>query len=106
MTPEQIKVLEAMRVDLAREFAQCPDEIPEQQTLSFQRHDALTAALEFIEDMREIEAEAVTVYGMDWGMTRLSRPGWEAWRHEWENGKIEDIATFREAFKAVKGGKD
>lgn len=47
MTPEQIKVLEALRDDGV--LAGCID-VEEQK--------ALTAALEYIEDMREIEAAA------------------------------------------------
>lgn len=47
MTPEQIKVLEELRDDGV--LASCID-VEEQK--------ALTAALEYIEDMREIEAAA------------------------------------------------
>ena len=47
MTPEQIKVLEALRDDGV--LAGCID-VEEQK--------ALTAALKFIEDMRELEAAA------------------------------------------------
>lgn len=62
MTPEQIKVLEELRDDGV--LAGCID-VEEQK--------ALTAALKFIEDMRELEAA---------------------------------VERLREAFKAIKGGKE
>lgn len=95
MTPEQIKVLEELRDDGV--LAGCID-VEEQK--------ALTAALEFIEDMREIEAAAnkVTIKVPHYGSVSFYREehGW--WPTTAPTACIYD--SLREAFKSVKGGKD
>lgn len=96
MTPEQIKVLKELRDDGV--LAGCID-VEEQK--------ALTAALKFIEDMRELEAVTVqiTIVSGD-----LPDRGVKA--HDIFNvgdGWIYNDKRFNsrcEAYAAVKGGKD
>lgn len=95
MTPEQIKVLEELRDDGV--LAGCID-VEEQK--------ALTAALKFIEDMREIEAEPFRLEkaALEFTMRRMAQ------RHQTLATKDQVMQMlvdfYREAFKSVKGGKD
>lgn len=94
MTPEQIKVLETLRIEMHDDrFRKGIEE------------DALTAALDFIRDMRELEAAAVEVmFNNGRGMSRnLVNARWFVWGLGSKTPYHESIC---EAFKAVKGGKD
>lgn len=88
MTPEQIKVLEAMR-----------DEMQGNRFFTITEHDALTAAIDFIRDMRELEAAAEYVIIGEHTLCRTNVG--------WKDGPYGvAFNNPREAFKAVKGGKD
>lgn len=96
MTPEQIKVLETLRIEMHDDrFRKGIEE------------DALTAALDFIRDMREIEAEPFRLEkaALEFTMRRMAQ------RHQTLATKdqvMQMLVDFhREAFKkAVKGGKE
>lgn len=108
MTDEQIKVLEELRDDGV--LAGCID-VEEQK--------ALTAVLEYVRDMREIEEAAgrielngngiddLGVIERDWDRDSnfwlVEGPSWQG------PASVDSEARFnnlREAFKAVKGGKE
>lgn len=92
MTPEQIEEeLETLASYYGNDF----------NGNETKEHKALTAALEYIEDMREIEAAAVEV--MFSNGRRVSRNPWYLWAL---GTNAVDYDSLREAFKAVKGGKD
>lgn len=92
MTDEQIKVLEAMVKYGATKGLATGDVTPEEQ-------DALTAALDFIRDMREIEAAAEYVIIGEHHLCRFN-VGWKDGPHG------AAFNHLREAFKSVKGGKE
>lgn len=103
MTPEQIKVLEELRDDGV--LAGCID-VEEQK--------ALTAALEYIEDMRELEASADYIRfptNNNGHFTTIRKytnnPDSTQYGH-WAtpDDEIYWHKSCREAFKAVKEGKD
>lgn len=103
MTPEQIKVLEELRDDGV--LAGCID-VEEQK--------ALTAALEYIEGMRELEASADYIRfptNNNGHFTTIRKytnnPDSTQYGH-WAtpDDEIYWHKSCREAFKSVKGGKD
>ena len=103
MTPEQIKVLEELRDDGV--LAGCID-VEEQK--------ALTAALEYIRDMRELEAAADYIRfptNNNGHFTTIRKytnnPDSSQFGH-WAtpDDEIYWHKSCREAFKAVKEGKD
>lgn len=103
MTPEQIKVLEELRDDGV--LAGCID-VEEQK--------ALTAALEYIRDMRELEASADYIRfptNNNGHFTTIRKytnnPDSSQFGH-WAtpDDEIYWHKSCREAFKAVKEGKD
>ena len=131
MTDEQIKVLEAMRDDLSQSRDNAITEAFERVSSEDRNKlltwsdkqqpkiEALTAALSYIEDMREIEAktgrlrlngngiEDLGVIERDWDRDSnfwlVEGPSWQG------PASVDSKARFnnlREAFKAIKGGKD
>lgn len=103
MTPEQIKVLEA--------FAERTWTAGQ---MSHSENDALTAALEYIRDMRELEASADYIRfptNNNGHFTTIRKytnnPDSSQFGH-WAtpDDEIYWHKSCREAFKAVKGGKD
>lgn len=108
MTPEQIKVLEALR-DYYGHLSSFPKHEDEQK-----QHDALTAALEYIRDMRELEASADYIRfptNNNGHFTTIRKytnnPDSTQYGH-WAtpDDEIYWHKSCREAFKAVKEGKD
>ncbi len=104
MTDEQIKVLEELRDDGV--LAGCID-VEEQK--------ALTAVLEYVRDMREIEEAAEKIiFHKSSGyrgiypaqVVRLSGTTWKGQREGERGFGFSDHYNLREAFKAVKGGKE
>ena len=114
MTPEQIKVLEELRNEIGLFAAQLRTAKLGSEVLDVEV-DALTAALEFIEDMRELEAAAEKIiFHKSSGyrgiypaqVVRLSGTTWKGQREGERAFGFSDHYNLREAFKAVKGGKD
>lgn len=101
MTDEQIKVLEAMRLD---RIMRVQDKDRSQRIK--EEGDALTAALDFIRDMREIEAEPFRLEkaALEFTMRRMAQ------RHQTLATKDQVMQMlvdfYREAVKVVKGGKE
>lgn len=94
MTDHQIKVLETLRIEMHDDrFRKGIEE------------DALTAALEYIRDMREIEGAAEEVIFVEKDSVRVYRlQQWHVWGLDRATHRYDSL---REAFKkAVKGGKD
>lgn len=104
MTDEQIKVLKAMRDEIgllaaSLRAARLGSEVPDVKV------DALTAALDFIRDMREIEAAAEEVIFDEKINCRVYRlRKWHIWGLDRATHCYDSL---HEAFKsAVKGGKE
>lgn len=102
MTDEQIKVLED-QLKVMVELNTFSGRKPLPALTKFT--DALTAALDFIRDMREPWVAAVEVMFNDGrGMSRnLVNARWFVWGL---GSKTPYHESLYEAFKAVKGGKD
>lgn len=103
MTDEQIKVLEELRNEIGLFAAQLRtaklgSEVPDVKV------DALTAALEYIRDMRELEANVDVMVISRNTINRRLDGHWHLFDKDTATPTIHD--SLREAFKAVKGGKE